>query len=76
MTLEGIASAFGVSTSFIDAELARFIAARRLNAKINRMTGIVESTRPDSKNAKYESSLRRTDALLARVQRLARSLDV
>ncbi|KAA0153603.1 hypothetical protein FNF29_02991 [Cafeteria roenbergensis] len=76
VTLEGIASAFGVSTSFIDAELARFIAARRLNAKINRMTGIVESTRPDSKNAKYESSLRRTDALLARVQRLARSLDV
>lgn len=76
MTLEGVASAFGVSPAFMDAELARFIASRRLNAKINKVSGVVESTRPNTKNAMYEDVLRRGDALMSRVQRLARALDV
>jgi 26S proteasome regulatory subunit N7 len=76
VTLEGVAAAFGVSGGFMDAELARFIASRRLNAKINKVTGVVESTRPNTKNARYEDVLRRGDALMSRVQRLARALDV
>lgn len=60
----------------MDAELARFIASRRLNAKINKVSGVVESTRPNTKNAMYEDVLRRGDALMSRVQRLARALDV
>jgi len=32
-----MASAFGVSTEFLDAELSRFIAAGKLNAKIDKV---------------------------------------
>jgi 26S proteasome regulatory subunit N7 len=76
VTLDGIASAFGVTTAFIDAELARFISSRRLHAKIDRVAAIVESTRPDTKNGKYHQVLRTGDALMAKVQRLARAVNV
>lgn len=40
---------------FIDyRELSRFIAAGRLNCKIDKVGGIVETNRPDSKNYQYQ----------------------
>ena len=38
-------------------ELARFIAAGRLHCKIDKVGGIVETNRPDSKNWQYQVSL-------------------
>ena len=35
-------------------ELSRFIAAGRLHAKIDKVGGIVETNRPDSKNYQYQ----------------------
>ena len=35
-------------------ELARFIAQGRLHCKIDKVGGIVETTRPDSKNWQYQ----------------------
>ena len=40
-----------------DRELARFIAAGRLHCKIDKVGGIVETNRPDSKNWQYQVSL-------------------
>lgn len=37
-------------------ELARFIAAGRLHCKIDKVGGIVETNRPDSKNYQYQVS--------------------
>ena len=37
-------------------ELSRFIAAGRLHCKIDKVGGIVETTRPDSKNWQYQAS--------------------
>ena len=35
-------------------ELSRFIAAGRLHCKIDKVKGIVETNRPDSKNWQYQ----------------------
>jgi 26S proteasome regulatory subunit N7 len=50
LSIAYMANAFGVTSSFIDRELSRFIAAGRLHAKIDKVNGIVETNRPDNKN--------------------------
>jgi 26S proteasome regulatory subunit N7 len=57
-------------------ELAEFIVAGRLGAKIDKVSGVVESRRPDARAAAYHDVLKRGDLLLARVQKLSRVADV
>ncbi|KAM0748303.1 proteasome 26S subunit [Meredithblackwellia eburnea MCA 4105] len=72
VTMGNLCAAFGVSESFIDADLSRFIAAGRLNCSIDRVNGVVETNRPDAKNARYEAVVKQGDVLLTSVQRLSR----
>jgi 26S proteasome regulatory subunit N7 len=72
VTLESMAKAFGVSSAFLDAELSRFIATGRLNCKIDKVNGIVETNRPDNRNAKYQATMKNGDLLLSRVQKLSK----
>ncbi|THH03687.1 hypothetical protein EW145_g6087 [Phellinidium pouzarii] len=74
LTLESLAIAFGVSVTFVDTELARFIALGRLNCTIDRVHGIVETNRPSAKNAQYETVIRQGDILLNSVQKLSKVL--
>ena len=76
VTLDAMASVFGVGSAFLDAELSRFIAARRLHAKIDKVGGIVETTREASKAAQYSKVLKSGDTLLNRIQRLSRVVSV
>lgn len=76
VTLASMADAFGVSPAFLDAELADFIVAGRLPAKVDRVAGVVETNRPDAKTALYESSIRQGDVLLNRLQKLAKVTDI
>lgn len=76
LTLEYMANAFGVSVQFIDRELSRFIAAGRLNCKIDKVGGIVETNRPDSKNYQYQAVIKQGDALLNRIQKLSRVINL
>jgi len=76
LTLQYMADAFGVSTAFIDKELSRFIAAGRLNCKIDKVGGIVETNRPDSKNYQYQASIKQGDILLNRIQKLSRVINL
>jgi 26S proteasome regulatory subunit N7 len=69
--LSSMATHFGVSVKFLDEELSRFISMRRLNCKIDKVAGVVETNRPDSKNAEYASTIKQGDLLLNRVQKLA-----
>lgn len=59
-----------------DRELSRFISAGRLNAKIDKVGGIVETTRPDARNAQYYQIIKRGDLLLNRVQKLSRVINL
>mmetsp|Transcript_9242 Transcript_9242/g.10549 ORF Transcript_9242/g.10549 Transcript_9242/m.10549 type:complete len:319 (+) Transcript_9242:380-1336(+) len=76
VTLDSMASSFGVSISFLDNQLSRFIAAGRLTAKIDKYGGVVETNRPDLKNAQYRDMIQKGDLLLNRIQKLARVVDI
>uniref|UniRef100_A0A6S9I8K8 PCI domain-containing protein n=1 Tax=Ditylum brightwellii TaxID=49249 RepID=A0A6S9I8K8_9STRA len=76
VTLESMASSFGVSTAFLDMQLSRFIAAGRLTAKIDKFGGVVETNRPDLKNAQYRDMIQKGDLLLNRIQKLGRVVDL
>lgn len=76
VTLESMAASFGVSVGFLDLQLGRFIAAGRLTAKIDKFGGVVETNRPDLKNAQYRDMIQQGDLLLNRVQKLSRVVDL
>ena len=43
VTIQNMASAFGVSIDFLDTELSNFIYVGKLNCKIDKVSGIIES---------------------------------
>ncbi|KAJ6977661.1 26S proteasome non-ATPase regulatory subunit 6 [Populus alba x Populus x berolinensis] len=72
VTIEAMAKAFGVTVEFIDLELSRFIAAGKLHCKIDKVAGVLETNRPDAKNALYQATIKQGDFLLNRIQKLSR----
>jgi len=76
LTLEYMADAFGVTVEYVDQELSRYIAAGRLHCKVDKVGGIVETNRPDSKNWQYQATIKQGDILLNRVQKLSRVINI
>ena len=74
VTMSSLCSAFGVHEEWLDADLARFIAAGRLSVTIDKVNGVVETNRGDMRNARYEQVIKSGDALLNNLQRVSRSL--
>jgi len=74
--LDSMARDFGVSVEFLDRELSRFIAAGRLHCKIDKVGGVVETTRPDNKNAQYQAVIKQGDNLLNRISKLSRIINL
>ena len=72
VTTEAMAAAFGVGLDFLDSELSSFIASGRLNAKIDKVAGVIETRRGDSKTNYYNRAIKEGDALLNQVQKLTR----
>jgi 26S proteasome regulatory subunit N7 len=75
VTLDSMASEFGISVDFLDKEISHYISAGRLNAKINKVDGAIETNRPDEKNAHYQKAIKSGDQLLNSIQKLARVID-
>lgn len=76
VTMESMARSFGIGVEFLDSELSRFISSGRLNAKIDKVAGIIETNRPDMKNMQYQQMIKKGDFLLNRIQKLARVTNV
>lgn len=76
VTIENMANAFGVSADFIDRELSTYIYNGRLNCKIDKVSGVIESNRPNRKAELFQNTVKIGDALLNRVQKLARGLEI
>ncbi|XP_064605439.1 26S proteasome non-ATPase regulatory subunit 6-like [Liolophura sinensis] len=76
LTLQYMAEAFDVTVEFIDQELSRYIAAGRIHCKIDKVGGIVETNRPDSKNWQYQATIKQGDILLNRIQKLSRVINI
>lgn len=75
VTLESMAREFGISVDMLDREISHYISAGRLNAKINKVEGAIETHRPDQKNAHYQKAIKTGDQLLNSIQKLARVID-
>lgn len=58
--------------SAANSDLAKFISAGRLNCSIDKVNGVVETNRPDIKNARYEQAIKQGDVLLNSLQKLSR----
>ncbi|KZT50219.1 putative 26S proteasome regulatory subunit [Calocera cornea HHB12733] len=74
VSIASLSAAFGVTPSFIDADLSRFIISGRLNCTIDKVSGIVETHRPDRKNALYEQVVKQGDVVLNEIQKLSKVL--
>ena len=48
----------------------------RLSCCVDQVGGIVSSTRPDTKNARYQETIKQGDLLLNRVQKLSRVINL
>ena len=72
VTLSSMANTFGISVEFLDKELFRFIGSGRLIAKIDRVSGIIETVKADTKNRLYGEMIQHGDALLNRIQKLTK----
>ena len=76
VTIASMAESFGVSVDFLDGEISTFICRGRLSCKIDRVAGIIETIRPDAKNASYQQVIKRGDHLLNRVQKLSKVIEL
>ena len=74
--LTSMSTSFGVTPAFLDSELSKFISSGRLNAKIDKVGNIIETSRPDKKNAQYQDIIKKGDVLLNQIQKLVRVIDV
>lgn len=45
VTIDSMATSFGVTPEFIDMELVDFIVSGRLTAKIDKVAGVIETNR-------------------------------
>ncbi|KAK9453752.1 26S proteasome subunit RPN7-domain-containing protein [Dipodascopsis uninucleata] len=69
LSLKSMADAFGVSEEFLDNDLSKFIPQKKINCVIDRVNGIIETNRPDNKNAQYQKLIKQGDVLLTRLQK-------
>ena len=76
VTISAMSASFGVSQAFIDHHASRMIASGHLSAKIDKVNNVIVTARPDTKNAKYREIIQKGDALLNRIQKLARVVDI
>lgn len=76
VTLQAMASEFGVSAGFIDSELSSFISSGKLTCKIDKVGGVIESNEADNRNQVYKEIIKQGDLLLNRMQKLSGALDM
>jgi 26S proteasome regulatory subunit N7 len=71
VTLDAMASEFGVSATFMDAELASFISSGKLSCKIDKVGGVIESNEADNRGSIYAQIIKEGDLLLNNMQKLS-----
>lgn len=76
VTMQSMCQSFGVSLEFLDEELSRFIAIRRLPCKIDKVRQVIETQRDDERTEKYSRTIKTGDHLLNRIQKLSRVMDL
>ena len=76
VTMDSMANAFGVSTNFIDNELSNFISQGRINAKIDKVSGIIECSHHEQNVDLYQNTIRESDILISKIHKLSKLLEI
>ena len=76
VTLEMMSYEFGLSQQLLDKELSRFIAAGKVQAKIDKVNGVVEAAKQTESHVQYQEVIKQGDLLINKVQELSRLLGV
>ena len=76
VTIENMANVFGVSTKFIDSELSNFISQGRINAKIDKVSGIIECSHNEQNVDLYQTTIRESDILISKIHKLSKLLEI
>jgi len=74
--VDAMSKAFNISMDLLDSELSKFIASGRLACKVDKVHGVIETKHLTTKNHLYQQVLKHGDALLARVAKLSRVIDM
>ncbi|KAI5818172.1 26S proteasome subunit RPN7-domain-containing protein [Pyronema omphalodes] len=74
VSLENMASQFGVSVDWLDRDLSKFIPSKQLNCTIDRVNGVIETNRPDDKNRQYNDVIKQGDQLLTKLQKFGQAV--
>lgn len=67
LTMERMCRSFGVSETFMDRDLSRFIASGRLSCTIDKVSGVITTNKLQGQNktAAYEQVVKQGDVLLS-----------
>lgn len=68
VTLKNMAYAFGVSEEFIESEISSFIANGKLNCKIDKVNGSIESNQPNERNTLYLNTIKKVSCSGTRLE--------
>ena len=63
-----------ILTHSSSSDLAKFIAADRIPCTIDRVSGIIETNRPDDKNKQYADVVKQGDALITKLQKYGQAV--
>lgn len=69
VSLVSMADQFGVSVEWLDRDLAKFVAGKRLSCRIDRVRGVIETERVDNKNQQYGDVVQKGDQLITKLQK-------
>mmetsp|Transcript_18753 Transcript_18753/g.45222 ORF Transcript_18753/g.45222 Transcript_18753/m.45222 type:complete len:389 (-) Transcript_18753:69-1235(-) len=76
VTIAAMATAFGVSPQFIDEEVSSFISSGKLQCKIDKVGGTIQSETLDERNVMYREVIKQGDLVLNRIQKLSKVIDM
>ncbi|MCQ2820712.1 MAG: PCI domain-containing protein [archaeon] len=76
VTIENMAKVFGVSTKFIDDELSNFISQGRLSAKIDKVSGIIQSISDEPTVDRFNNVIHESDLLMNKIHKLSKLLEI
>ena len=74
--MDKMAKVFGVSTNFIDRELSNFISQGRINAKIDKVSWIIECNHNEENVDLYQATIRDSDILISKIHKLSKLLEI
>merc|ERR1711862_265637 len=77
VTLVSMAKTFGVTPEFCDKEVYGFISAGKLQCKIDKVSGVIETIddKGNEKTTLYKDIIKEGDNLLNKMQKLAAAID-